>query len=70
MIVILTKNTKGAKKCVMKRGINFEPYKNFAENNKSVLRSLKRFMSGLHNVFTEKLNVLSANDHKKLQLLD
>ena len=54
----------------MKKEIKFEPCKNFAENNKSVLRSLKRFMSGLHNVFTEKLNVLSANDHKKLQLLD
>ena len=54
----------------MKKEIKFEPCKKFAENNKSVLRSLKRFMSGLHNVFTEKLNVLSANDHKKLQLLD
>ena len=66
------KKTKGTKKCMVKHKIKFGDYKNCLKNNETILTSQQRFRSGTHNVFTEKNNriALSANDYKRLQMLD
>lgn len=66
------KKTKGTRKCVVKCKIKFEDYKNCLKNNETTLTSQQRFRSETHNVFTEKNNkiALSANDDKRLQMLD
>ena len=63
---------KGTKKCVIKRKIKFENYKDCLESNKVILRSQQRFRSELHNVFMEKINktTLSSNDDERIQTLD
>ena len=68
--------TKGAnkkkKKCVIKRILKFNKYKNCLLNNKIVLKSQQRFNRKSHNVYTEKINktALSSNADKRLQTFD
>ena len=66
------KKAKGTKKCVIKRELMFENYKDSLFNNKIVLKSQQRFKSDHHKVYTEEVNkiVLSSNDDKKLQTFD
>ena len=66
------KKTKGTKKCVIKRIINFNNYKNCLMNNKTILKSQQGFKSEAHNVYTEEVNkiALSSNDDKRLQTYD
>ena len=66
------KKAKGTKKCIIKRRIMFENYKDSLFNNNTILRSQLRFKSDLHNVHTEEVNkiVLSSNDDKRLQTHD
>ena len=47
-------------------------FKDCLFNNKNVYRSLQRFKSYNHDVYTEEVNkiVLSANDDKRLQTFD
>ena len=47
-------------------------FKDCLFNNKNVYRSLQRFKSYHHDVYTEEVNkiVLSANDDKRLQTFD
>ena len=49
-----------------------EDQKEFAENNKLILKTQQRFKSERHNVFTEVINkiALSSNDDKKMQSID
>ena len=44
------KNAKGTKKCVIKRMIKFDDYKNCQLNGKAVLKSQRRFKSKKHDV--------------------
>ena len=62
------KKAKGTKKCVIKRMIKFNDYKNCLLNGEVVLKSQQRFKSEGHNVYTENINkiTLSSNDDKKL----
>ena len=62
------RNAKGTKKCVIKRMLKFNDYKNCVLNNKVVLKSQQRFKSESHNVYTEDVNkiALSRNDNKRL----
>ena len=62
------KKTKGTKKCVIKRRLKFNDYKDCLLNNKTVLKSQQRFKSERHDVYTEKINkiALSSNDDKRL----
>ena len=55
---------KGTKKCVIKRMIKFNDYKNCLLNGKAVLKSQQRFISKGHDVYTENINkiALSSND--------
>ena len=66
------KKAKGTKKCIIKRRIMFENYKDSLFNNNTILRSQLRFKSDLHNVYTEEVNkiVLNSNDDKRLQTHD
>ena len=50
------KKAKGTKKCVIKRMIKFNDYKNCLLNGKAVLKSQQRFKSKGQDVYTELLN--------------
>ena len=66
------KKAKGAKKCVIKRELTFNNYKDCLLNDKVVLKSQQRFKSERHDVYTENVNkiALSSNDDKRLIALD
>ena len=59
---------KGTKKCVIKRMIKFNDYKNCLLNGEVVLKSQQRFKRTGHDVYTENVNkiALSSNDDKRL----
>ena len=65
------KKAKEAKKCVIKRRLKFNDYKDCLLNNEIVLKSQQRFKSERHDVYTEEINkiVLSSNDIKDCILL-
>ena len=50
----------------------FENYKDSLFNNKTILRSQKRFKSDHHNVYTEEVNKIAQNNknNKRLQTFD
>ena len=62
------KKAKGTKKCVIKRTINFDDYKNCLLNGEVILKSQQRFISKGHEVYTENINkiALSSNDDKRI----
>ena len=62
------KKAKGTKKCVIKRMIKFNDYKNCLLNGEAVLKSQQRFKSKGHDVYTDNINkiALSSNDDKRL----
>ena len=66
------KKAKIIKKCVIKRRLMFENYKDSFFNNKTILKSQLRFKSEHHNVYTEEVNkiALNSNDDKRLQTFD
>ena len=66
------KKAKGVKRCVIKRRLMFENYKDSLFNNKTIMRSQLRFKSDHHNVYTEEVNkiALNSNDDKRLQTFD
>ena len=63
---------KGTKKCIIKRDILFEHYKDCLFNSKTIIKSQQRFRSDHHNVHTEEVNEipLSSNDDKRIQTSD
>ena len=66
------KKTKGTKKCIIKKVLRFNDYKDCLLNNEITLKSQQRFKSERHNVYTvytEESNkiALSSNDDKRLQ---
>ena len=62
------KTAKGTKKCVIKRMIKFNYYKNYLLKDKVLLKSQQRFISKKHDVYTEDINkeALSNNDDKRI----
>ena len=66
------KKAKGTKKCVIKRMIKFDDYKNCLLNDEIVLKSQQRFKSKRHDVYTENINkiALSSNNDKRLTASD
>ena len=66
------KKAKGTKKCVIKRILRFNDYKNCLLNNEVILKSQQRFKSKTHNVYSKEINkiALSCNDDKNLQTFD
>ena len=69
---IINKKAKGTKKCIVKRELMFENYKDSLFNDKIILRSQQRFRSDHHRVYTEEVNkiALSSNDDKRIQTFD
>ena len=66
------KKAKGTKKCIVKREIILENYKDSLFNDKVVIRSQQRFRSYNHKVYTEEVNkiAISSNDDKRIQTFD
>ena len=66
------KKAKGTKKCVIKRELMFENYKDCLFNGEVILKSQQRFKSDNHKGYTEEVNkmALSSNDDKRLQTFD
>ena len=62
------KKAKGTKKCVIKRMIKFDDYKNCLLKDKVLLKSQQRFISKKHDVYTEDINkiALSNDDDKRI----
>ena len=62
------KKAKGTKKCVIKRMIKFNDYKNCLLKDEVILKSQQRFISKKHDVYTENINkiALSDNDDKRI----
>ena len=69
---ISDKKAKGTKKCVIKRVLKFNDYKNCLLDNETILKSQQRYKTEAHNVYTEIVNkiALSSNDDKRLQTYD
>ena len=61
------KKAKGTKKCVIKRRLKFNDYKDCLLNDEIMLKSQQRFKSERYNVYTRKINkiALSSNDGKR-----
>ena len=66
------KKAKGTKKCVIKKILKCNDYKDCLLNNEIILKSQQRFKSEAHNVYTEEVTkiALSSNDDKRLQTCD
>ena len=66
------KKAKGTKKCLIKRRLKFNDYKDCLLNNEIILKSQQRFKSERHDVYTEEINkiALTINDDKTLQTFD
>ena len=66
------KKAKWVKRCVIKRRLMFENYKDSLLNNKTIMRSQLRFKSDHHNVYTEEVYkfALNSNNNKRLQTFD
>ena len=62
------KKAKGTKKCIVKRELMFENYKDALFNHKTQ----QRFRSYNHKVHAEEVNkiALSSNDDKRIQTFD
>ena len=62
------KKAKGTKKCIIKRMIKFNDYKNCLLKDEVILKSQQRFKSKEHAVYTENINkiALSNNDDKRI----
>ena len=66
------RKAKGTNKCIIKREIMFENYKESLFHGKITLRSQRRFRSDHHRVYTEEVNkiALSNNDDKRIKTFD
>ena len=66
------KKAKGTKKCVIKRKLMFENYREALFNNKKIMQMQMRFKSDHHEVHTEEINKIALNypDNKRLQIFD
>ena len=66
------KEAKGTKKCIIKRELMVENYKDCLFNDKTMLKSQQRFKSDRYDVYTEDVNkiALSSEDDKRLQTFD
>ena len=66
------KRAKGTNRCIIKKKVMFEHYKDCLFNDKTLIKLQQRFRSDHHNVHIEEVNkiALSSNDDKILQTYD
>ena len=71
-MVGVIKRLKEQKKCVIKRRLKFNDYKDCLLNNEIMLKLQQRFKSERRDVYTEEFNkiALSSNDDKRLETFD
>ena len=67
---IINKKAKGTKKCVIKRRLMFENYKDCLFNDQIILKSQQRFKSDHPKVYTKEVNKIALLDDKRLQTFD
>ena len=62
------KKANGTKKCVIKRMIKFNDYKNCLLKDEVISKSQQRFISKKHDVYPENINkiALSNTDDKRI----
>ena len=60
------KKAKGTNKCIIKRKLMFENYKDCLLNGEAILKSQQRFKNDHHKVYREEVNkiALSSDDDK------
>ena len=64
------KKSKGTKKCVIKRELMFENYKDCLFNGEAILKSQQRFKVNHHKVYTEEVNKIAlSSDHDYKHLI-
>ena len=65
------KKAKETKKCVIKRRLMYENYKDYLFNEKTIFKK-QGFNSYYHGVYTEEINKipLSGNDNKRINTFD
>ena len=66
------KKCKGIKKCVVKKTLTFEDYKNCLFNDSKEYRSQLMFRSMKHDIFTIEVNTVTLNrdDDKRISMKD
>ena len=66
------KKEKGTKKCVIKKHLNFDLYKQSLFNNIIIKCSQQRFKIHYHNIYIQTVNktALNNNDNKRIILFD
>ena len=70
MVIVIEKQNE--QKCVIKRRLKFNDYKNCLLNDEMLLKSQQRLKSQADKVYTEKVSkiALSGNNDKRLQTFD
>ena len=70
MVIVIKKQNE--QKCVIKRRLKFNDYKNCLLNDEMLLKSQQRLKSQGDKVYTEKVSkiALSGNNDKRLQTFD
>ena len=70
MVIVIKKQNE--QKCVIKRRLKFDDYKNCLLNDEMLLKSQQRLKSQGDKVYTEKVSkiALSGNNDKRLQTFD
>merc|ERR1711946_59309 len=70
--VKVDKRCKGTKKCVIKKRISFQDFKDCYETGRVQYRVQHRFVSQKHVLYTQKINkvALSIDDDKRVQDCD
>ena len=63
------KKAKGTKKCVIKRIIKFNDYKNCLLKDEVILKSKQRFISKKHDVYTKNINKIALSDNNDKRIL-
>ena len=71
-MMVVNKSKRKKRKCIIKREIKFNNYKDCLFKNKIILKSQQKFKTKANNVYTEKINKipLVSNDDKRLQTFD
>ena len=60
------KKAKGTKKCVIKRMIKSNDYKNCLLKDEVILKSQQRFISKKHDIYTKSINKIALSNDKRI----
>ena len=63
------KKAKGTKKCIIKKMITFNDYKNCLLKDEVILKSQQRFISKKHDVYTENINKIAFSNNDDIRIV-